>query len=30
MKKYQEIEAAELHSMLENQEVYVIDVRNDD
>ena len=30
MKKYQDIEAAELYSMLENQEVYVIDVRNDD
>lgn len=30
MKKYQDIEAAELYSMLEKQEVYVIDVRNDD
>jgi len=30
MKKYQEIEASELHSVLETKKIYLIDVRNDD
>lgn len=30
MKKYQDLEAATLHSLLETQKIYLIDVRNDD
>ena len=30
MKKHQDIEATELHSLLETQQIYLIDVRNDD
>lgn len=30
MKKYQDIEAAELHALLDTQQIYLIDVRNDD
>lgn len=30
MKKHQDIEASALFSLLENQEIYLIDVRNDD
>ena len=30
MKKYQDIEASELASLLSNQKIYLIDVRNDD
>lgn len=30
MKKYQDIEATELHSMLSTQKIHLIDVRNDD
>ena len=30
MKKFQDIEAAALHSLLETQKIYLIDVRNDD
>ena len=30
MRKYQDIEAAELHALLDTQQIYLIDVRNDD
>ena len=30
MKKYQDIEAAELHALLDTQQISLIDVRNDD
>jgi rhodanese-related sulfurtransferase len=30
MKKYQDIEASALYSLLETQKIYLIDVRNDD
>ena len=30
MKKHQDIEVTELHSLLETQQIYLIDVRNDD
>ncbi|MDH4456907.1 MAG: rhodanese-like domain-containing protein [Candidatus Methylopumilus sp.] len=30
MKKYQDIEASDLNSLLETQKIYLIDVRNDD
>lgn len=30
MRKYQDIEASELSSLLSNQKIYLIDVRNDD
>ena len=30
MKKYHDIEASELYSLLETQKIYLIDVRNDD
>ena len=30
MKKYQDIEASELYSLLETKKIYLIDVRNDD
>lgn len=30
MKKYQDIEASELASLISNQKIYLIDVRNDD
>ena len=30
MREYQDIEAAELHALLDTQQIYLIDVRNDD
>ena len=30
MRKYQDIEAAGLHALLDTQQIYLIDVRNDD